>query len=468
LVSPSAVIYSPFVKTYATFPNGILYIAAVLQKNGHEVQIYDGNIDRRQPKDFVAFQPDIVGFSVVTGPTMDATIAQSVEFKKLLPRTKVVWGDVHPSILPEQALIEPYIDYVVIGAGEYTLLELAEHLENGGTNLEGIKGLAHKTDGRIIVNEPRPFIKDLDELPDPAWHLIDVKKYWHITVNASRGCPFRCTYCYNTAFHKGYRADLPAERIVSQIEHLQRRYGVKFIRLFEDNFTLNRKRLRRFCHLVIRKKLKVKWDCDSRADLSGEDIALMARSGCVSVALGIESGSQRMLDFLQKGTTVEEMEKTFWFFVKHKIMPRVNIMVGLPTETIEDFKMTQKLLERLDNPPYIYNRYVPYPGTILFDYCVANGLITAPKKLGDWANFTVQSANKVNLSNVPQKIIDEAAANFRRTYVMRRLRFTIRHNPAYFWNIIHHPVDFFRDLKSLIKHYLMVSSKLNSAKRSLT
>ncbi len=457
LVSPSTVVHNPLVKTYATFPNGILYIAAVLEKHGHDVQVYDGNIDHRQPGDFISFKPDIIGFSVLTGPNMDAAIAQSKKFKEIMPGVKIVWGNVHASVLSTQTLIEPYIDYVVIGAGEYTLLELIEHLEKGD-ELGDIKGLGYKENGRIIINESRPFIEDLDELPDPAWHLVDASKYWGITLNTSRGCPFSCTFCYNTAFHKKYRGDLSAERIVAQIRHLRKRYGIKFIRFFEDHFTYNRTRLRQFCQLLIDQKLKIEWDCDCRADLDEEEIALMARSGCVSVALGVESGSPRMLKFLKKGTTVAEMEKAFWLFVKNKIIPRVNIMVGLPTETSEDFRLSQELLERLDSPPNLYNRYVPYPGTTLFDYCIANGLITSPQKLADWGNFTEMSATSVNLSLVPQEMIDQAMADFRKTYAVRRVRFMIRHNPAYFWKAIREPIGFLRELKSLIKYYLMMSS----------
>jgi radical SAM superfamily enzyme YgiQ (UPF0313 family) len=388
---------------------------------------------------------------------MDAAIAQSKKFKEIMPETKIVWGNVHASVLTTQTLIEPYIDYVIIGAGEYTLLELIEHLEKGD-ELGAINGLAYKEDGRIVINEPRPFIKDLNALPDPAWHLVDVSKYWSVTLNTSRGCPFNCTFCYNTAFHRKYRGDLSAERVVAQIRHLRKHYGIKFIRFFEDNFTFNRTRLRQFCQLLIDQKLKIEWDCDSRADLDEEEIALMARSGCVSVALGVESGSPRMLKFLKKGTTVAEMEKAFWLFVNNKIIPRVNIMVGLPTETSEDFRLTQELLERLDNPPNLYNRYVPYPGTTLFDYCIANGLITSPQKLTDWGNFTEMSATNTNLSLVPQEIIDQAMADFRKTYAVRRVRFMIRHNPAYFWKAIREPIGFFRELKSLIKYYLMMSS----------
>ena len=439
---------------FSAFPNGILYMAAVLEKFGHQVCIYDNNVDERRPQDFLSFRPDIIGFSVLTGPTIADAIDESLEFKRIMPRAKVVWGNVHPSLLPEQTLIEPSIDYVVIGAGEYTLLELVQHLEDGNSKLAEIKGLAYKENGRVIINEPRPFIKDLDELPDPAWHLIDVKKYWDITLNTSRGCPYRCTFCYNRAYYQGYRGDLSAERVVSQIEHLRRRYGAKRIKFYEDNFTSNLKRLRKLCSLINDKKIKVKWDCETRAGLNEKDIALMAKSGCISVGLGVESGSPRMLKFLHKGTTIETIEETFWLLVKHKILPRIYIISGLPTETMEDFKLTQQLIKRLDTPPYQYMMYLPYPGTILFDYCVSHGLITPPQKLGDWADFTARFESKVNLSQVPRKTLDSAIAEFRRAYAIRPLRFTLRHNPSYFMSLILSPPRLWRAIRNLVRYYL--------------
>jgi radical SAM superfamily enzyme YgiQ (UPF0313 family) len=133
-------------------------------------------------------------------------------------------------------------------------------------------------------------------------------------------------------------------------------------------------------------------------------------------------------------------------------------MVALPTETVADFKASQELLERLDQPPFLYNHFVPYPGTTLFDYCIENGLIEAPRKLEDWGQYTVRLATEVNLSQVPSHIIEEATLNFKSTYATRRLRFTIRHNPIYFLKIISNPIDFFKEIKSLIKHYLMMST----------
>lgn len=441
-------------RTYATFPNGLLFLAAVLEQHGHSVAVYDRNVDHREPEDFLAFGPQIVGVSVVTSPEIDDAIELSKKFKRLIPEAGVVWGGVHPSVLPEQTLSEPYIDYLVIGEGEHTLLDLVHSLEKGDGRLSEINGLAYKAHGTVCINKPRPFIKDLDQLPDPAWHLVDVSKYWDVTLNTSRGCPFRCTFCYNTVFHSGHWGEFSAERIVSQIVHLKKSYNVKYVKVWEDNFTYDRKRLRLFCKLVIEKNLKVRWDCETRAGLKEEDIALMAKAGCISAGIGAETGSPRLLEFMCKDTTVDEVEKTVWLLVKYKILPRLYIMHGVPTETTDDFWMTQELLERLDNPPYQYMRFIPYPETPLFKYCIENELITSPHELGDWAAYTTRMANGTNLSQVPKQLIDGAMRHFIQTYATRSLRFTIKHNPASLLASMGSPKGLIKALRGLFKAYL--------------
>ncbi len=452
LVNPTTADQPGFAKS-PYFPNGILFLAAVLEKHGYEVKIYDNNVDTRKPKDFATFNPDLVGFSVLTGRSIGNAIAQSIEFKKIVPGVKIVWGGVHPSLLPEQTIAESYIDYVVIGDGEYTLLELVKHLEGSNIQLEEIKGLVYKQDNKITRNEPRPFLKSLDELPDPAWHMINVKKYPEVTLNSSRGCPFRCTFCYNQGFNKGRRSDFSAERVVAQIEHMHQQYGITTIKFFEDNFTANRKRLREFCRLVIRKNLKIKWNCESRISLNEEDIVLMAKSGCTWIGLGVESGSPRILDFLQKDIRLGDVEKVCQLLARHKIMPIAYFMAGIPTETLEDFKMTLELIKRLDILGYQYMIYRPYPGTPLFDYCVNNGLIIPPKRLADWVNSSDLFDPKANLGEVPTELIEEAMSRFKRIYPFRSIKFLIKHNRSYLLKRLFNPILFFRTLKGIIKHY---------------
>lgn len=415
-------------QTYDLFPNGLLFLAAVLERGGHEVQILDSVLDQRTPADFLAFAPSLIGFSVLTTPDILLAIAQSQRFRTLLPKAKIVWGNVHPSLTPEQTIQENYIDYVVIGAGEKPIIKLVSHLETGVPELKDIPGLVYKEQEKILLNAPAPELKNLDELPDPAWHLIEVNKYWALSLDTSRGCPFSCTFCYNSVFHTGQRGDFSAERIINQVEHLQENYGARYICFFEDNFTFNRKRLRAFCQSIIDKNIQLKWDCESRADLSQSDIALMASAGCISIALGVETGSKRLLEFLKKGIDLDMIQETFWNLVKYGIEPSIYIMEAVPTETMEDFNLTQQLLHKLDDPPTAYGRFIPYPGTPLYHYCVEKRLITPPRSLVEWAPFVYYHYTQANLSHVPDEIINEAFKEWNTLYDTRRARFNYRHN----------------------------------------
>ena len=438
---------------HSVFPNSLLYIAAVLEKAGHEVRIYDNQVDLREPKDFVEFNPQLVGFSVLSGPNIAEAIAQTKQFRALLPGSRIVWGNVHPSVLPQQTIAEDFIDYLCVGAGEYCMVDLANHLQTSAPVIDKIKGLVWKNNGKIVTNEPSEFIKNLDELPDPAWHLIDVPKYWEKSLNTSRGCPSKCTFCYSPLFYKGYSGDLSAERIVSQIEHLHHTYGVKFVRFFEDTFTCNRDRLRKFCELMIERKIPVQWDCDSRIGLSDEDTALMSKAGCVSVGLGIESGSPRIIKFIKKGITVKAVEETIERLARHRIMPRLYFIAELPTETIEEFNETQKLIKRLDKPPYQYMPYMPFPGTVLYDHCVKEGLIKEPKNLSEWAGILTLRAVNPNYLLVPPEMLDKALDDLRDMYFLRPLRFALRHMPLYFTRLKPWPHELLKGIKRFILYF---------------
>lgn len=452
LVNPARKNFDAFGR-HSVFPNSLLYIAAMLEKDGHEVRIYDNQVDMRDTKEYVGFNPQLIGFSVLSGPNISEAIQQTKEFKKLLPSVKIIWGNVHPSVLPEQTIAEDYIDYLCIGAGEYLIVELAKYLETGTPKINEIKGLVWKDGGKVIINELSEFIKNLDELPDPAWHLIDVLSYWEKSLNTSRGCPSKCTFCYSPLFYKGYSGDLSAERIVNQIEHLYERYGVKFIRFFEDTFTCNRDRLRRFCELLIKRNLPVQWDCDSRIGLADEDIALMSKAGCLSVGLGIESGSPRIIKFIKKGITVRAVEETIKRLAHHKIMPRLYFIAELPTETVEEFKETQGLIKRLDQPPYQYMPYMPFPGTVLYDYIVKEGLIKEPANLAEWAGVLTLRAINPTYLKVPPEMLDKALGDLRHLYFLRPLRFAMRHMPLYFTRLTPTPAALIKGMKRFFLYF---------------
>ncbi|XUW99616.1 MAG: radical SAM protein [Dehalogenimonas sp.] len=437
-------------------PNSLLFIGAVLERGGHQVMIWDQQVDARKPQDlFNMFKPQLIGFSVSVGGIISEAIAQSIEFKRLGPSIKVVWGNVHPSMLPEQTLAEDYVDFVIIGSGEYTMLELVDQLEKGDpTRLVNLKGLAFKRDGKVIVNPDRPFIKDLDELPDPAWHLVPMEDYWERSLNTSRGCPSRCIFCYNPPFHKGQLGEFSAERIVSQMEILKKRYGVTLFRFFEDDFCHNRPRLHRFCNLVIEKKMKIRWDCDARAGLTEEDVSLMKRSGCVSVGFGVESGSPRLLKFIRKTAKLEDIKQTFKLLVKYKILPKLYLISELPTETVADFEATKNLIEELGNPPYQYVSFLPYPGTELYSYCVARGL-EPPKTTEEWASFISQPDCGVRWSEVPKEMTAAFKQKLVKYYFWRRTFFALRHGMFSFYIPVNSsPKEFFRVIRFWWRYYV--------------
>ncbi|MGI2335573.1 MAG: B12-binding domain-containing radical SAM protein [Dehalogenimonas sp.] len=415
-------------------PNSLLYIAAVLENGGHKVIIWDQQVDARQPADFLnTFDPQLVGFSVSVGSIIYEAIEQSKEFKHLNSKINIAWGNVHPSVLTEQTLIEDYVDFAIIGPGEYTLLELVEHLEKGHPHdISNINGLAFKKDGKIIINPDRPFIKNLDELPDPAWHLVPMDDYWEKSLNTSRGCPSKCIFCYNPPFHKGQLGEFSAERIVGQMEILKKRYGVTLFRFFEDDFCHNRPRLHRFCRLIIQNKMQIRWDCDARAGLTEEDVMLMKKSGCASVGFGVESGSPRMLAFIRKTAKLEDIKETFKLLVKYRILPKLYLISELPTETVEDFEATKQLIRELGNPPYQYVSFLPYPGTELFNYCVQHGL-KSPQSTEEWAELISQPDCGTKWGEVPKEMTTEFKRKLIKYYFWRRMSFALRHGMFSFY-----------------------------------
>lgn len=437
-------------------PNSLLYIGAVLEKAGHEVRIWDQQVHNLKTTDYYSdFNPQIVGFSVSVGGIIYEAIEQSQEFKRLNPEIKIVWGNVHPSMLTEQTLSEGYVDFVVIGPGEYTLLDLAEHLEKGKpANLADIKGLAFKENGQVVINPDRLFIKDLDELPDPAWHLVPMEDYWEKSLNTSRGCPSQCIFCYNPPFHKGQLGEFSADRIVGQMEILKKRYDVTLFRFFEDDFCHNRPRLHRFCQLVIEKQMKVRWDCDARAGLTEEDVSLMKKSGCASVGFGVESGSPRLLKFIRKTARLEDIKETFKLLVKYKILPKLYLISELPTETVEDFEATKQLIKDLGNPPYQYVSFLPYPGTELYNYCVQHGL-EPPQSTEEWAAFISQPDCGIKWGEVPKEMTAEFKHKLVKYYFWRRMSFAVRHGMfAFYIPVNWSPKEFYRVFRFWWRYYV--------------
>jgi radical SAM superfamily enzyme YgiQ (UPF0313 family) len=393
-------------------PYGIVYLAAFLRKHSYKVIICDR---RCATEDFYAlldgFRPDAVGVSVMTGSIIVDAVEVSKAVKRFNPRVPVVWGGIHPTLLPFQTLQEDFIDVVVEKEGEETFLDLLEAFKNNSP-IKRVKGIYFKDDGCVQYTEPRPFLKDLDMLPMPAWDLLgDIKRYlggrepMGININTSRGCPFHCAYCYNTAFNKGRGwKGLSAKRVIDQVEYLVNNYHIKFINFLEDNFTVDLRRVHEICDLFIERGNPVRWECESRVGLDKKTLEKMKNAGCEYIGFGVESGSPRMLEFIKKGIRLEEVIETFRYCREVGIKPMIYIMYGFPTETMEDVRANLNLLKKIDYYECDTMVFRPYPGTELHDFCVERKLFAPPKKLIDWVPLSNQHDSAHSVSNLSEDL----------------------------------------------------------------
>jgi radical SAM superfamily enzyme YgiQ (UPF0313 family) len=244
----------------------------------------------------------------------------------------------------------PLIDIVVRGEGEYTMKELADALRHGKT-LHGIKGLVFKENGNIVVNEEREFC-NLNELPMLPYHLVDIENYKvlrrgvpSIGIETSRGCPHRCKFCCNSHINHHTWRSFSAEESLRRIEHAVTTLKVPGIFFVDDNFFVNLNRARAILQGLLDRNLNIKYEIqgariDTLDRMSEDDIELLYRSGCQRLVMGLESGSQKILDFLDKGYKVEQLIRVNRRFSNYEIDMAYNVMAGYPIETNEDLKAT--------------------------------------------------------------------------------------------------------------------------------
>ncbi len=371
-------------------PLGLLSLAAVLEESSYEVKVYDSDLLNSavgEMVDFVKdFNPDFVGIYCNTS-NYNRVIDYADSIKKI-KNAPICLGGPHPIIMPEEVLKNESVDFVIMGEGELTIIELLEFL-NKGKILSAVKGLAFKEkDGSIVVNERREPIKDLDSLPMPARHLVEIEKYRPsphqykelpmTTMVVSRGCPFGCLFCASrNVWGKVYRTR-SVHKVIEEIKFLIERYGVKNILFFDDLWGLRDDWTRDFCQKLIDEKIKISWSCERRVDtVNSEILKLMKKAGCYSIFYGIESFDQECLDAVNKGIKAEQAENVIKLTKKAGIEVRANFIIGLPLDTPEKMKRTIKKACQL-NPDYVkFNVMTPYPGTLLYEQV----------KTGKWGIF---------------------------------------------------------------------------------
>jgi anaerobic magnesium-protoporphyrin IX monomethyl ester cyclase len=422
LISPP---YSSAVKSVVGItspPLGLAYIASMLRQN-HEVKIIDSSILNYTigdvERELRSFNPDVVGITSVTPSIYEAyKVAETA--KKVREDCTVILGGPHATFMPRQTMKEcEYIDIIVRGEGEETTRELIENIEKG-VPLNKVKGITFRKENGIIDTEPRPFIKNIDDIPFPSRDLLPMHLYKfngvkYTTMLTSRGCPFGCSFCSSSRLFGGYWRGRSPENVLEEIKTVYGEYGIRNIEFMDDTFTLDQKRAEKICDGIIEQGWDISWGASSRVDTLSKELAeKMKKAGCWIIFLGIESGSQKILDTIGKRITLEQAKKAVEILKDAGIQVLGSFIIGFIQDTKETIKETIKFAKSLNLDYAEFSILTPYPGTPIFDYAKKNNTLLTE----DWSKYTATEPI-VKIEGISEK---EVKALFQKAYITFYLR----------------------------------------------
>jgi len=364
-------------------PFGLAILAALVRQKGFSVSLLDCNAEQIGLDKVEGFLPEIAPRFVGIGATtvlVDNALSLAEIIKKKYPETKIIMGGVHATLRPQELLQKPQVDLVVTGEGEGNFLDLLS-----GKNLGEIKGVGFKENNKAVINEPGECIPDINVFPLPAYDLLPMKKYYpalgsykrkpSFGMITSRGCPGRCTFCKGNILGDVIRFKSP-ERMVEEIEYLQKNYGIKDITFYDDTFTSSKKRVMEFCRLLEDKNIDLTWCCFSRVDtVDLEMLGKMKEAGCYQVMYGIESADPKILANINKKISLAKVEEAVDNTKKAGIEIRLAFMLGNPGETEETIQKTIDYAIWLDPDLVSFNITTPYPGTEMFKWAKENNYL---------------------------------------------------------------------------------------------
>ncbi|MFH1331687.1 MAG: radical SAM protein [archaeon] len=359
-------------------PLGISILAAITREKGYDTSILDAialKLNRQETvKRILDASPDYLGITSTTMAVFNA-VEIANEVKKQNKDIKVILGGPHLNAAPLETFERfDCFDVGVYGEGEYTVVELLEHLDKK-KNIDNIKGLVLKKGKKVLMTERRPYIKNLDEIPIPAWDLLpNLVKYYQPAADSlyrspatllitSRGCPGQCVFCEKSVFGNLCRA-YSAPYVIKMIKYLIDNYGIKDLFIEDDNFLVFKNRMRDISKTIIDEKIDITWSCMGRVDVVDEETLRLAKqAGCWQVNYGLESGSQKILDILNKGVTVEQNERAVRLTNKVGIGVKGLFMLGNFGETEQTIKETWDFIKRVPMTDFHMTYFTPLPGT---------------------------------------------------------------------------------------------------------
>ena len=390
--------YPPYGGPPLGAPLCLLSLASPLLNAGFLVSLIDGAITPDFERVIAREAEDAMclGISLLTGPMIQTAVRIAHQVKEARPGLPIIFGGWHPSLLPEQTMQPSFVDAIVRGQGELTLLEIAQRLAEG-KGLAGARGVSHKQDGRIIHEAERP-IENINNLPSPAYHLSDFDAYARIRGKremgyaTSVGCPYACNYCTDQVFYKRRFNAYRAERVVSEVTELAERHRLDEVAFLDSNFPVDVKRALAIGQGLLEQKVKFRWTVQASTDLvcrmRDEDVCMLAESGLSHMGFGTESASQEVLSLMnKKHQRIDDMYETARKTEKAGFRVTFNIILGYPGETeadrIETFRVMSEIARRYSNVSFSPNIFTPYPGIPIWPQLKQMG-VREPQSLEEW------------------------------------------------------------------------------------
>jgi radical SAM superfamily enzyme YgiQ (UPF0313 family) len=414
-----------------TPPYSILFIADYLLKRNVDVKTFDLRFDSvSQVFDAISNnEPEFIGISVMTGPQIYYALKICESIKKEFNKIKIVWGGIHSTILPTQTLQNKLIDFVIRGEGERAYYELVS-----GKNLSQIKGLSLKKGNKIFHNPNSNLLtsSEINKLSIP-WTLINPKRYirnGNFNMITSRGCPFKCAFCYNTLFNNVWRG-WAAEKCIQELDKCLD-FGAKKITFYDDYFFANSKRIKILFDYF--KEHNIRWKAELRVNRLDYSLAEEAKShGCVQMYFGAESGSQRVLNILNKNISIKDIIQSAKFTKDTDLSADYSWMIGIPGETKTDVKKTITLIKKIKeiNPKCEFSVKIlfPYPKTVIYDFAKQIGF-KPPSNLLDWskvrrdqASSYLKNKNQIETISITSAIIGRKVFEEESIPIFKLIRF---------------------------------------------
>jgi radical SAM superfamily enzyme YgiQ (UPF0313 family) len=373
------------------FPQGLAYIAAVIQKEGYDVEIYNQDLHHYPNEHLTEYlnknRFDVIGFSVIAGYYQYKKLLKiSDAINKSKNRPFYIIGGHGPAPEPAFFLMKTKADAIVIGEGEETIIELLDAIGNHKP-LRNVKGIAFCEEDKVLVNSRRTLIRDIDSLPFPAYDLFPIEYYrllrvphaaatdFAMPVLSGRGCTFLCTFCFR--MDKGFRPR-SNEAIIDEIKYLKKNYSITYIAFGDELLMSSIKRTISLCEDIIKANLKIKWDCNGRLNYAKPQVLkLMKKAGCVFINYGIEAMDNHVLRNMKKGLTTKQIVEGIENTLAVGISPGFNIIFGNIGDNKETLNKGVEFLLKYDDGAQMrtIRPVTPYPGSPLYDYAIEKGLL---------------------------------------------------------------------------------------------